>query len=238
MNLDEAINRLMTRDRVLLAVDFDGTLAQLVDHPDDARADSAAVDALTRLAGTSGVDVVVISGRSLADLTTRLGTLPGVTMVGEHGNDSGSVVAPSPVIDSARQFLETLKAGRDVVVETKPRSVSFHTRRLSESETEEAVSRLRIWAHEHPEVTLLEGKQVLEISIATRTKGDAIRDLATDVEAIIYIGDDTTDETVFAVLGPDDIGIKVGPGPTAARFRVANVPEVVDLLHAAALAST
>ena len=55
---------------------------------------------------------------------------------------------------------------------------------------------------------------------------------------MIYIGDDTTDETVFDVLGPDDVGVKVGPGPTAAAYRVDDVSGVVEVLRALALASS
>lgn len=238
LNLEDSITQLMTHDRVLLAVDFDGTLAPLVEHPDDARIDDRATRILTVLARAPGVTVAVISGRALADLRMRLGDLPGVIAVGEHGNDFGSEAAPSAIIDAARHFFEVLRAGRDVVVESKPRSVTFHTRRLSDDETEEAVARVRVWANEHPEVTLLEGKEVLEVSTATRTKGDAIRDLAADVMATIYIGDDATDETVFAVLGPGDIGVKVGSGPSGAQFRVDDVAGVVELLEVAALAST
>jgi trehalose-phosphatase len=228
----------MSRGRVLLGIDFDGTLAPLVDDPADSVPDERAVELLTVLASRPNVSVVVVSGRSHLDLGNRLGSVPGVNLIGEHGNDTGAEKAVSPVVTDAARFLHVLRGERDAVIETKSSSVTFHTRRLTDGEKREAAETIRIWAAEHPETTLLQGKEVLELSVADRTKGDAILDLKDTVDGVIYIGDDTTDETVFAVLAPDDVGIKVGPGPSAARFRVADVSEVVELLEVAALASS
>ena len=100
------------------------------------------------------------------------------------------------------------------------------------------MSTLRTWAAEHPDVTILEGKEVVELSVADLTKGDAIVGLASEVDVVLYIGDDTTDEAVFAVLRADDVGVKVGPGPTAARYRVDDVNDVVEVLRVLALASS
>lgn len=238
MNAIEAVLDLNARGRLLIGLDFDGTLAPLVDHPDDAIPEKAAMAQVRELLDTQGIRVAIVSGRSLADLRERLGEdLPGAVLIGEHGNDTGEDPADDDTLDAAAQFVDVLKGDRDVVVERKSRSVTFHTRNLDRHDAEEAVSLIRTWAGEHPDVTLLEGKEVLELTVATQTKGDAIVDLADAGEGVLYIGDDTTDETVFAMLGPDDVGVKVGPGPTAARFRVKNVAEVVELLEALALAS-
>ena len=50
--------------------------------------------------------------------------------------------------------------------------------------------------------------------------------------AVVYLGDDRTDEDVFATLGPDDAGIKVGEGETAARYRVADPQALAGVLAA------
>lgn len=231
MTLNEAVDALTARGRVLIGIDFDGTLAPLAPTPDLAKGDARALQLVRRLAAQESVDVAIVSGRALADLERKVGRTPGMILIGEHGNDSGDEVDASDTIETARRFIEILRSDRDVVIEQKPRSVTFHTRALTDAEKADAAHRVRIWAAEHPEVTLLEGKEVLELTVATRTKGDVIRDLAVDYQGVIYVGDDVTDETVFAVLGPDDVGVKVGEGPTAAGFRVAGVPEVVDLLE-------
>ncbi|MFZ0015195.1 MAG: trehalose-phosphatase [Acidimicrobiia bacterium] len=228
----------MTRGRVLLGIDFDGTLAPLVEDPADSVPNERGVELLAALAGRPNITVVVVSGRAHRDLAKRLGPVPGVTLIGEHGNDTGAERPPSPIVADATRFFEVLRGESDAVIETKASSVTFHTRRLTDEEKREAAESIRIWAAEHPETTLLRGKEVLELTVANRTKGDAIRELADTADGVIYIGDDATDETVFAVLHPDDVGIKVGTGPSAARFRVADVSEVVELLEVAALASS
>jgi trehalose-phosphatase len=95
---------------------------------------------------------------------------------------------------------------------------------------------IKAWVERHPEVGVIEGKKVVELTTAARTKGDAILELAGGRPAL-YIGDDTTDETVFAVLGPLDVGIKVGEGETEAPYRVEDVDGVVTILEKIALAS-
>jgi trehalose-6-phosphatase len=47
---------------------------------------------------------------------------------------------------------------------------------------------------------------------------------------VAFAGDDLTDEEVFAGLGPDDFGVRVGPGPTAARYRLDGPPQVLEWL--------
>jgi trehalose-6-phosphatase len=49
---------------------------------------------------------------------------------------------------------------------------------------------------------------------------------------VVFVGDDRTDEEVFVALGDRGCSIRVGPGPTAARFRLAGPPDVLDFLHA------
>lgn len=235
MTPGEAAVELLASGDVLLGVDFDGVLAPLVDHPDLAVPEPRALMHLRTLASRPGVHVAVVSGRSLEDLKARLGDIPEATLVGEHGNDTGEGdpdgMPRNERIAEAHRFMETLRGDREIAVETKPRSVTFHTRTLGDAEKREAACRIREWAGVHTDVTLLEGKEVLELTVASRTKGDVIQDLAKTADSVIYIGDDTTDETVFAVLGHDDIGVKVGPGPTAARFRVPDVAAVADLLE-------
>lgn len=236
VSLEQAIERLMSRDRVLVGIDFDGTLAPIVDHPDDAVADQRAIEALTDLAQRPNVEVAVVSGRALDDLRERLGDVPGATFVGEHGNDTGPEPAEDSLIAEAAGIIDALAERLGATVERKQKSVTFHYRNLAEDDAERALERIRGWAFDRDEVRVLEGKKVIELTTATRNKGDAIRDLAGSA-SIIYIGDDTTDETVFEALGPDDIGVKVGAGPTAATHRVEDIDGVVAILKQIALAS-
>jgi len=79
---------------------------------------------------------------------------------------------------------------------------------------------------------------VLEFAVRSTTKGEAIEHLRryTAADAVFYAGDDVTDEDAFAALQPHDVGIKVGPGETAATFRVAGPAELSRALAALAAA--
>lgn len=228
----------MDNQEVLVGVDFDGTLAPIVDHPDHAQPDQDALRLVRQIAQIPGVEVAVVSGRSRADLRARLGEVSGATFVGEHGNDVvGAAPEPHPDLTQAGEFVDALQARfSGAAVEKKQRSVTFHTRNLDRERAREAARAIHRWMEGREEIALLEGKEVYELSTATRNKGDAIRELAGE-RPVIYLGDDTTDETVFEALGPGDVGVKVGDGPTAAAYRVKDIAGVVTILERIALAS-
>ena len=77
------------------------------------------------------------------------------------------------------------------------------------------------------------GKDVLDLAVLHVTKGSALDVLRERVgaDAVLFAGDDVTDETAFAVLRDGDVGVKVGEGDTAAMHRVAGPPEVSALLE-------
>lgn len=239
MTLHQAVAELMRRKRVLVGVDFDGTLAPLVRHPDDARPEPRAIAAIRELIGRDRVRVVVISGRSHGDLTARIGDLPGALLIGEHGNDLGQPFEIPQVLADARSFVGQLhEQFPTAAIEQKPRSVTFHTRNLDHDDKAEVRDAMVRWATGRESMTRLEGKEVFELTVATKTKGDAIADLAVGMDGTLFLGDDVTDETVFRKLGVNDVSVKVGDGPTDAEYRVSGVAEVVELLTVAALAST
>jgi trehalose 6-phosphate phosphatase len=68
------------------------------------------------------------------------------------------------------------------------------------------------------------GKDVLELAVTDADKGAALRRLVRElgVAGAAYFGDDVTDEDGFRVLGRDDVTVKVGEGPTEARYQVAD----------------
>lgn len=237
-DLTGAIDRLLSARSMVLGVDFDGTLAPLVDHPADAVPDQRALTLLRRIATQPDVDVAIVSGRGLADLRTRVGELAGATYVGEHGNDiDGSVMASKPVLDEAISLIDDLATRYpDAVVERKRQSVTFHTRSLAPEEKQAVAEATRSWAAPREDITLIEGKEVLELTTSSGNKGDAMLRLAGD-RPMMYIGDDTTDETVFEILRPGDVGVKVGDGETLAPYRVKDVAGVVTILEQIALAS-
>ena len=237
LSLDEAIAKFVSRPESLVGVDFDGTIAPLVEHPDLAIPEARAVEALRAIARQPGRLLAVVSGRGYEDLGSRLGDIEGAIFVGEHGNDVGEELeAGSLVLEMATLVDDLARDLPGAFTEKKTRSVTFHYRNVEEGSAEPALAEIRTWVQDHPEVAVIEGKKVVELTTATRTKGDAILALA-EGKPILYIGDDTTDETVFSVLGPGDVGIKVGEGDTTAEHRVEDVAGVVTILEKIALAS-
>ena len=80
---------------------------------------------------------------------------------------------------------------------------------------------------------MLQGKEVVEVSVVRADKGTALRDLRgrLGVDAVLYAGDDVTDEHAFAVLdAATDVTVKVGDGDTRAAYRLAGPPDVAALL--------
>ena len=229
---------------VLLALDFDGTLAPLVDDPAQSRALPQAADALDRLSRVHGLRLAVVSGRALDDLT-RLAPLPeGTLLVGSHGAErghmtDGQVIRDELTLDGeAADRLERVEramtdavAGSSARLEHKPASVVLHTRR-ADADDAARLTEVALTLAE-PGVDVMHGKDVVELSVLDITKGHALADLRAElaVDVLVYAGDDVTDERAFATLGEDDLTIRVGPGDTAARHRVPD-PEAL----AAALA--
>ena len=240
------------RGATLVALDFDGVLAPLVDDPADSRALPLSARALEHLA-TAGVPLALVSGRALEDLWTVARPPVGVHLVGGHGAEHGHVgsdgLVREPLAlppDAARTLaqltgdLEALVGGTAARVERKPASVVLHTRTAHPDDAARLTQAASV-AGRDAGVDVLTGKDVVELSVLDVSKGEALRGLRTrlSVRRVFYAGDDVTDERAFAALEPTDMTVKVGPGPTAARYRVAGPAAVAALLtELAALVGT
>ena len=246
-----ALRGFAARGRVLVALDFDGVLSPLVDEPSAARPLPEAVAALERLVATT--DVALVSGRDLDDLRACAAPPAGVVLVGGHGTQSslegaagGQTLsaAESALLERLGTALDGIAAGRaGVHVERKPMSAVLHTRRASrpdaEAATAQALAGPATWEGVHP----LRGKEVVELGAVQLGKGAGLLRLrerlsaqGPPVAAVLFAGDDVTDENAFAALSPadGDVTVKVGEGPTAASLRVGSPVEVAQLLHALA----
>ncbi|MDX1393021.1 MAG: trehalose-phosphatase [Gemmatimonadota bacterium] len=235
--LDAALARLAAKRRLLVASDFDGTLAPIADHPDAVQADSAACAALADLATLPDTDSVVISGRELAVLHGLLGEhARALRLVGSHGAERGSGEELSTDEAGAR---DRIAADFDVIaarttgalVERKPFGVAFHYRRVPEA-TRAALADDARAAVRAAGLSAQEGHMVVEAVVAESDKGTALEALREELGAtgVFFIGDDVTDERAFERLGPGDLGVKVGPGETIAAHRVEAQPEVARVL--------
>lgn len=239
-DLRRALNAAAGSPRLLVATDFDGTISPIVAHPPDARPIASAVAALTELAELDGTISALISGRALADLKALSGAPTGVKLVGSHGSEFEEGIFEG-VDEAARTRLRGLiQALREVssrypgtTVESKPISVAFHVRNAAPESAQQALDEASRAAEDFG-VHLTEGKAVREFAVIRTDKGRAL-DLMrhnTNATSVVYFGDDVTDESAFArLVGGSDVGVKVGPGDTAAPFRVGSPEDVAEALQ-------
>ncbi len=224
---------------LLVACDYDGTLAPIVDNPDEARPIRESVAALRQLAATPDTHVAVISGRALRDLAA-LSRLPEeIRLVGSHGTEFEIVFTDqlSPELQERRNLIlqelsELAKRDHGFFIEPKPAGAAFHYRMADNAIAAAAVQDLLGGLAKRKGIHLKPGKLVLEFSVLDLTKGDALERIRTDVsaEAVIYTGDDTTDEDAFAQLSGPDLGLKVGTGITLAHARLSGPKAVAQVL--------
>lgn len=241
--LTGALREFARARRVLVALDFDGTLAPEVDDPEKARALPEARAAVLRLAALPDTRLALVSGRSLASLIAVADLPDDVLLVGSHGIEIRLDEAGDPVgldttelerVDVLREVLEDVADTiDDVWLEAKPAGFALHTRLATEEDSRRAhLVALRETSSELEDLTVRRGKNVLEFAVRSTTKGEAIEHLRryTRADRVFYAGDDVTDEDAFAALEPDDVGVKSGEGPTEAAFRVGGPHEVARVL--------
>jgi len=228
--------------RLLVALDFDGTLAALKRDPAAVRLSAARRALIARLGRKAGVRVLVVSGRPQAFLHRALAG-SGAALSGEHGwmlEGIGPRWSHSRLGLRARQARSLAAAARRAVrglkgvrVEAKTAAVAVHWRRAPRVLRDPASLR-RILAVLLPAGwRLTGGKKIWEFRPADAWgKGEAIVFAARRLRArVVFIGDDETDEEAFRHLGPGAMTVKVGSGPTRARERVAGLAGVDVLLR-------
>ena len=125
-------------------------------------------------------------------------------------------------------------AGEGAWVEVKPASVVLHVREANPDGAARSAADLRARAEDVTGVHVLPGHGVVELLTRATSKARAIAELGDEIgaRAVVFAGDDRTDEEVFTALGDGDCSIRVGPGETAARYRLAGPPEVLRFLTA------
>ena len=235
VDLQQALDAVAAEPRLLVACDFDGTLAPIVNDPADARPLPAAADALVKMSKLPSTYVALVSGRALSVLRDLSAMPPTVYLVGSHGAEFDTGFAhpiDATLLNRMTQELNDIAADYDgVAVETKPASVALHVRNASPADGESALRAAHAAAASW-DAELTEGKAVAEFAVISTDKGEAIDILREqqNATAVVYLGDDVTDEKAFRRLRDSDIGIKVGDGETAAGYRVDSPDDVAVAL--------
>lgn len=233
--LRDRLERIARVRTLLVACDYDGTLAPLVANPAAAVPDAAALALLVQINGLKGAHGAVISGRSLETLRRLVGATTGMTLIGTHGAEVADLQVDAELawkVACLTGDLRQLAAQfPGCEVEAKPVGAAFHYRNAAIGGSIAARRALRLG--EAAGARPISGKKVVELVLLDVDKGMAISELKSrlDADAVVFIGDDTTDEDVFAVLGESDLGIKVGPEPTLAQARIAAQGDIRAVLR-------
>ncbi|MEO3978694.1 trehalose-phosphatase [Streptomyces sp. CAU 1734] len=205
-------------DRAVIALDFDGTLAEIVPDPEQARAHPGAVPALARLAPRVA-SVAVVTGRP-AGVAVRYGGFAGVpglehlVVLGHYGAERWDAVtgtvntpAPHPGVAAVRAelpgFLDGIGAWQGSWIEEKGQAVAVHTRRAADPRAAFEALRdpLNTLAARHG-LILEPGRMVLELRPPGMDKGVALAEYVREVgaESVLYAGDDLGDLPAFAAV--------------------------------------
>ena len=245
----EVVRAVAEAKRPGIILDFDGTISEIAPSPELAVVHPRIPGILT--SAVDGYEVVaVLSGRAVRDVAARV-SVRGITYIGNHGAESMvngqlrvlSASAPAGI----GQALDYIRRTVDVpglVYEDKRFSASIHYRQVEDVKaTERQLRRALTRAPGSDMLDSFWGRRVLELRPATAiTKGDAIAYLAArhSLDALIFVGDDTTDIDGMRRLprldGVHALGVAVESSETpemlleAAEYSVASVDEVADLL--------
>jgi trehalose 6-phosphate synthase/phosphatase len=243
---DALFARLRDSEDLLALLDYDGTLVPYTATPELARPDPTLLELLGALAARPRTEVHVVSGRARETLEHWLGALP-LALHAEHGFWSRPIGNTEwrPIGEIGGSWREpALAILRDItartpgsLIEVKAVALAWHYRMADPESGERRANELRVHLTQllsNQPVEILAGHKVIEIRPYGIHKGRIVPPLSPDAIAgttVLAMGDDRTDEDMFAALPPDAITIRVGPGPTQARFRLDGVPGVRALLH-------
>ncbi len=227
-----------------LLVDYDGVLTAFSDKPRDAMPSKATLNLLDKLAKTVKGGVLVISGRSRQDLDEWLGNVP-VTLAAEHGAliRSGDSKTWRKIVDAPSNWKKFIRPALqkyadktpEAFVEEKEYSLVWHHRKSPQFYAQKNVTILR---RVLPPIlkpmglAVYTGNMILEIKSPKANKGVAAQNFVKKKhDFVLAIGDDYTDEDMFATLQETAYTVKVGRGKTLARYRLNSVDEVHKVLQ-------
>jgi trehalose 6-phosphate phosphatase len=229
--------------RLAIFTDFDGTLVELADTPDEIDVPASLPHQLERAARELDSAFAVLTGREIEDIDRYLSPVL-LPVAGAHGTQrrraDGTMEKIDPASihtaeDIAHMIAPLAVDHPGLIVEAKEGAVALHFRQAPELEAlcrqamEEAVNGVS-------DFVLVPGKMVIEARPRAISKGTALQAFMREEPFVgripIFIGDDTTDEDGFiAAQELGGVGIKLGDGDTAAKMRIANIASVHALIQ-------
>lgn len=212
MDVIQFIERAAAAPSLLLATDFDGTIAEITAVSGGAAAAPVALQALQALSRAPGTAVAIVTGRTIHDVAARTAALDAVWLVGEHGAEiaapGGALVyqaeAPVELLDAlVRDADEIARRVPAFWVQRKRCSIALHWRLVAAEDRPAAFAALEVWADaaRRRGLVVMEGRSIHEARDAAHDKGGALAFVLARLPPgtlVVYAGDDTTDEPAIA----------------------------------------
>jgi trehalose 6-phosphate phosphatase len=208
-----------------LVLDYDGTLAPFQLNRAEAVPYEGVSQLLQQIISTGRCRVVFVTGRRAEELIPLLGLTPQPEIWGIHGLERLHTDGSLEVTPVDPDTLDALAAAEDWVenlnlhklVEQKSRSLAVHWRGMSDEEAQQIRNRVLLGWLSIADRTCLNVEEFdggIELRVAHRNKGDALRTILTELEVdapIAYLGDDQTDEDAFRILRDRGLCVLVRP---------------------------
>lgn len=222
----------MAHANVLVALDYDGTLAPIAERPEEAFMRPATRRLLAAVA--ERYPIVVISGRALADIEQMVDGVPVWFVYGNHGLESSRATRRAPA--EVRAWLPLLAplTAEGVRIEDKGLSVTLHYRGVADRTR--AVSAIDTVVATLAGATVIRGKEAINLlPQGYGNKGVALADArrAFACDCAIYVGDEDTDELAFAATaGGQTLAIRVEPSDQSrAPYHLGSQRDIDELLQ-------
>jgi trehalose 6-phosphate synthase/phosphatase len=246
--LSEALRHARAAATLALLLDYDGTLVPIATTPDRAVPDAALLALINRLAARPNTLVHLISGRSRDALHAWFGTCS-IALWAEHGiwlrpqsrSEWETTIDASNQcwLPHVRELMEAVVAETPgSFIEQKRASIAWHYRQTVRGFGEAQARELRVAlsrATVNQPIEIIEGKKVLEVRPRGASKGTIVQRLLSHdppPTQILAVGDDRTDEEMFAALPSSAITMHVGSGTTFAKYRLRDSAAVRSFLSA------
>lgn len=222
-------------------LDLDGTLLEIAEHPDAVTPSDELKGILAKLPAATDGAIALISGRTVEDVD-RIVAPYRLAVAGVHGTQRRSTEGRMSHASMTSEWVEHVSPALErfvdrhpgLVLENKGLSLAIHYRRRPELENVvlEFVAGLEL----PRDIEILRGRKVVELKSSHADKGKAIDAYMSESpfrnRTPVFVGDDVTDEAGFRVVNEmGGVSVKVGSGPTAARWTLPNVSHVLSWLN-------
>lgn len=226
-------------------LDFDGTLVEIVDHPEAVTLSVATRDALAMLSRSLDGALAVVTGREIevidrftAPLRLPVAGIHGLVRRDFRGNHVQNGTGSEFVAIAEKRLAALVGRESGLLLERKSSSLALHYRARPELETE-CLAAIEEAVADMPGIELKRGKMVIEAKPTGANKGTAIIDFMADEpfrgRTPWFAGDDVTDEDAFFEVNRlGGVSIKVGDGPTIAQYRAESTASFLAWLEAEA----